>query len=252
MENKLEIEIKGEIDNKLINDKLDLIENTLSNLDLNNDQQILDKFELDYSKILYYSLVFDDDNYNKILSIVFTNTNIFGIYKYKSSDQIEIIKEKPNDKNYDFKKDFSNIICKLNPNDIFAIGYNDSNIKNGKQNKILYKLNEKFHTTMLYLGGKKDIKALDFEPIIGKDIFAKIISVGISDKFIVCKIELVDKSIPYYGNPIQHITIGLKKTESNKFKLFPKDSPTAFDEGIIINLDDPLEIFGKLVKETKK
>ena len=250
------------MENKLMNDKLDVLENTLSNLNLNNEPEDLNKSkpkdlnksEPDYSKILYYSLVFNDDEYIKILLLIFRNTNIFGMYKYKSSDQFEIIKEKQNDKGYEFKKDFSNIIAKLTMNDSFAINYNenDKNNENDKQIQTLYKLNEKFHTTMLYLGGKKDVKALEFEPIVGSEINVKIISIAISNKFIVCGIEFMDNSIPYYGNPIKHITIGLKKTESNKFKLFPKDSPSAFDEGIKINLDKPFIVKGVLFKECKE
>lgn len=251
------------LDNKQdsIEKSIDLLDSIFSNLDLNKIPDSLDKSELDYSKILYYSMVFNNNDYNKILSFVFENTNIFGIYKCgningcenkSTSEQIEIIKEKQNDKCYDFKKDFSPIISKLTPGDIFAIGYNNFNNVDSEQNKTLYKLNEKFHTTMLYLGGTKDIRALELEQIIGKEINVKIISISISNKFIVCGIELEDKSIPYYGNPIQHITIGLKKTDSNKFKLFPKDSPTAFDEGIKINLDHPLEISGMIVKELKE
>lgn len=241
-----------EVENKLLNDKISIIEDTLSNLNLDKNKSKSENNELDYSKILYYSLVFNDDEYNKILALVYNNTNIFGIYKLKMQEQnqiIETILEKQNDNEYDVKKDFSNIISKLISEDIFAVKYDDLD-KNNIQT--LYKLNEKFHTTMLYLGGKKDTRALEFEPIVGNEIKATIISIGISNKFIVCGIELVNKSNPYYGNPVQHITIGLKKTESNKFKLFPKDSPTAFDEGIKINLKEPLEIVGKLVKETKK
>ena len=77
-------------------------------------------------------------------------------------------------------------------------------------------------------------------------------SFGISDDFIVCGIEILDKSIPYYGNPIQHITIGIKKSNYQKFKLFPKDSPSAFDKGIKIELDKPFEITGKIIKEIKE
>lgn len=254
MEVTTNIEIEKE--NKLLNDKISILEDTLSNLNLDKNKEESETNELDYSKILYYSLVFNQNEYDKILSLVYDNTNIFGIYKLKTPEQIESIMEKQNDNGYDVEKDFANIISKLALGDNFAIKYNENkNIvqnKNNFQSQTLFKLNDKFHTTMLYLGGKKDIKALELEPHVGCEIKAKIVSIGISNKFIVCGIEFVDKTIPYYGNPIQHITIGLKKTESNKFKLFPKDSPTAFEEGVKISFtENQIEITGKLVKECK-
>lgn len=231
--------------------KIEDVNDKLFNLNINNDDKKseVEKLEIDYSKILYYSLVFNDEEYLKVLSLIHDNTNIFfGIYKYTKDENI-VIKEKSNEKGYDVKSDFSTILTKMSFDDKFIVKYNENN-KNIE--KTLYKLNDKFHTTMLYLGGKKDTRALEFEPIIGDEIRVKIISIGISNKFIVCGIKFDDKSIPYYGNPIQHITIGLKKTESSKFKLFPKDSPTAFEEGIKINLEKPLIITGKLVKECKE
>ena len=72
-----------EVENKLLNDKISIIEDTLSNLNLDKNKSESENNELDYSKILYYSLVFNDDEYHKILSLVYNNTNIFGIYKLK-------------------------------------------------------------------------------------------------------------------------------------------------------------------------
>ena len=248
------------------------LENLMNGLDIKSDDP-----QLDYSKILYYSLVFNDDEYLKILSLVFDNTvefhGIFGIYNYTEDKEIVVLREKPIKKLnsnetlittpdivnvlpdivnvspdiVNVSSYFSKQIEKLTPKDNFAIKLSNSNSNMGT----LYKLNDKFHTTMLYLGGKKDPRALELEPIVGSEIVVSIVSVGISEKFIVCGIEFESKTIPYYGNPIQHITIGLKKTESNKFKLFPKDSPTAFVEGVKIILDKPIKITGVLKKETK-
>lgn len=231
----------SEPNTKVSNEEM-ISDNKLENLMSELKISPIEEDKLDYSKILYYSLVFNENEYEKILSLVFSKTDIYGIYNYTPEKEVKIIEEKE-DHLKNVKKDFSKLIEKLALNDNFAIEYTKN---------IMYKLNEKFHTTMLYLGGKKDTKALELEPYVGKEINAKIISIGISDKFIVCGIELVDKSIPYYGNPIQHITIGIKKTESNKFKLFPKDSPTAFEEGCKIILDNPIEITGKLIKEMKQ
>lgn len=262
IETETKTEIKIETD-KIIGDKVDKVdkvdklENIFSNLNINKEDihknENKNIIELDYSNILYYSLVFDNDVYDKIVSLIFDNTNISGIYKFVSNNDIDVIKEKINTNQNDYKKDFLNIISKLLPNDIFAVKYNN-NIEGleQKQNHTLYKLNDKFHTTMLYLGGKKDVRAIELENFVNKEISIKIMSIGMSDKFIVCGIEFENNKIPYYGNPIQHITIGIKKLESDKLKLLPKDSPTAFDDGIKILLNEPIEIKGKIVKECKQ
>lgn len=172
------------------------------------------------------------------------NNIINGIYKYESENKIINF--------FDASDDKSNLLSNNQLNSIFKkISLND-NIAIKESNTIVYKLNDKFHTTILYTGGKEEPKSLEFEPLVGTDINLLIKSFGISDNFIVCGIEIIDKSIPYYGNHIQHITIGLKKMDSPKFKLFPKDSPTAFDKGVKIELNKPCKITGKICREIKK
>ena len=213
----------------------------------------LDEKKINYSEILYYSILFDDNTYRLILEKLSTNNNniIHGIYKFESKNKIHDFLDNTNynelNKNFDLNTNnqINKILDKLVPNDNFAIGI-------FTPNTTLYKLNEKFHTTILYTGGKEEPKALEFEPLVGNDVNLNIKSFGISDNFIVCGIEILDKSFPYYGNSVQHITIGLKKSDSGKFKLFPKDSPTAFDKGVHIVLDKPFEITGKIVKEIKE
>ncbi len=150
-----------------------------------------------------------------------------------------------NNLNENINENINKVLKKISSNDNFALTIKENNIN-------LYKLNEKFHTTMLYTGGKEEPKALDLEPWVDKEINVICNSFGISDNFIVCGIEIQNKKLPYYGNPIQHITIGLKITDSPKFKLLPKDSPTAFEKGIKIELVEPIEITGKIIKEIKK
>ena len=257
------MEVEKKVNHKQIiqDDKLEKLMGELNIQDINKTNGEIDTF--DYSKILYYSLVFDNEVYEKILELVFQNTKITGIYNYTKDKQIVSVKTKCSRSSSsipeipDIKTEFSKQIEKLTLGDNFAIklsSFDDNKqigINPNPNINILYKLNEKFHTTMLYLDGKKDSKALELEPYVDSQVVVLVKTVGISDKFIVCGIEIKDKAIPYYGNPIQHITVGLRKTESNKFKLFPKDSPTAFDEGIKIILENPIEITGKIIKELK-
>lgn len=112
---EIAINNKTDTKNKLMVDKISILEDSLSNLNLgkNINKSESENNEFDYSKILYYSLVFNDDEYNKILSLIYDKTNIFGIYKLKTQEQIETIFEKQNDNKNDVKKDFSNVILKL-------------------------------------------------------------------------------------------------------------------------------------------
>lgn len=215
----------------------------------------LDEKKFNYSEILYYSILFDDNTYKLILEKLSTNNKniITGIYKLESKNKIiNLLDYTNNDEwNKNFDSDTNNqinkILDKLTPNDNFAISLG---IDEGKTT--IYKLNEKIHTTILYTGGKEEHRALELEPLVGSKVSLNVNSFGISDNFIVCGIEILDKSIPYYGNPIQHITIGLKKSDSTKFKLFPKDSPDAFDKGVKIVFDKPFEITGIIIKEVKE
>ena len=212
----------------------------------------LDEKKINYSEILYYSILFDVHTYKLILEKLLTNNNnmISGIYKLETKNKIVNLLDSTNNNEWnknletDTNNQINKILDKLIPNDNFAIGIKE-------KNTTIYKLNEKFHTTILYTGGKEEPRVLEFEPLVGSDVNLNVKSFGISDNFIVCGIEILDKSIPYYGNPIQHITIGLKKSDSAKFKLFPKDSPTTFDKGVKIVLNEPFVITGKIIKEVK-
>ena len=237
-----------------LNNKINQILDEVSKIDLNK--------KINYSEILYYSLVFDIDAYFHILNKLLSNNSnlIDGIFKFESENEIKKYISEPdttqkfnqlylvdNDLNHNANPNpnLNKILKKLSPKDIFAMSTKENNTN-------VYKLNSKFHTTMLYTGGKEEPKALDLEDWVGKEVKTLCKSFGISDNFIVCGIEILDKSVPYYGNPIQHITIGLKITDSAKFKIFPKDSPSAFEKGVKIDLAEPFEITGKIIKEVKE
>ena len=91
-----------------------------------------------------------------------------------------------------------------------------------------YKLNENFHCTLLYVGGKENVNVDELLPFDGTNCTIIVNSIAKSDDFIVLGIlSIINENgsdLPYFGNPIKHITIGLNKTK----KLSPVNSPSAF------------------------
>lgn len=114
------------------------------------------------------------------------------------------------------------------------------------------KLNEKLHITALYTGGKFHDKAVEFAEFIGKDITIIVDTFAISSNFIVFGVvnfsyikDEINADVPYYGNPIRHITYGVKKGCK------PVNSPTAFKDGIKYTFEKPLKLNAKLEVVTK-
>lgn len=92
----------------------------------------------------------------------------------------------------------------------------------------LYKLNDYFHSTLLYVGGKENAHIDELLPFEGTKCTIIVNSIAKSDDFIVLGVSSITdengSDVPYFGNPIKHITIGLNKTK----KLSPVNSPSAF------------------------
>jgi hypothetical protein len=124
------------------------------------------------------------------------------------------------------------------------------------------KLNEKLHITALYTGGKFHENACKFQDFIGKDITINVDTFAISSNFIVLGVtnfsyvkddinedeNISDKvldNVPYYGNPIKHITYGVKKGCK------PVNSPTAFKDGVTHTFEKQLKLNAKLEVVTK-
>ena len=121
------------------------------------------------------------------------------------------------------------------------------------------KLNEKLHITALYTGGKFNDNASKFDEFIGKDIIIELDTFAISSNFIVLGVtnfshdknddinedNVISDNVPYYGNPIKHITYGVKKGCK------PVNSPTAFKDGIKYTFEKPLKLNAKLEIVTK-
>lgn len=107
-------------------------------------------------------------------------------------------------------------------------------------------LNEEFHITMLYTGGKKDERADQIIPYLDQEVEVSIDRIGINEKFI-CLGVTMDDSTPYHGNKVMHITVAMNRV----LKVQAKDSYTALAEGEIIVLDQPIKVKG-FIKEHLK
>jgi len=117
-----------------------------------------------------------------------------------------------------------------------------------------YKLNEHFHITLLYVGGKENIHVDQLIPFNGAKSTIIVNSIAKSDDFIVLGVSSIigedGSNLPYFGNPIKHITIGLNKTK----KLSPVNSPTAFsaEEAFKAEVLFPLKAVVSIVSKNKK
>jgi len=108
---------------------------------------------------------------------------------------------------------------------------------------------EQFHITLLYTGGKDNEHLVQLIPLFDNTYDIEINRIAISDKFVVLGVDWKD-DIPYYGNETRHITIG--KSNVIKQRLLPKDSPTAFTDGIVMTFDKPYLIKGIIEPVFKK
>ena len=205
----------------------------LSNTSLSKeDNDVLDKLSkvsltepekpLDYSNILYYELSIKD--YDKILDFVVKTTN--GT----------IIKKE--DENVDEK--FISSVKKLkNGEKVLAI------------KDVLYKLNNEFHITVLYTGGKEDKHCDELQKYLDMNFKVSIDKIGVNDSFICIGVS-VPIDLPYYGNEVKHITVGLNNFDK---KVYPKDSFKALrydNETTVTDNDDKFDVDGILKVNLKK
>lgn len=211
-------------------------------------------------KVMYYS--FEISEYDKILELVKED---ISESEYSSITEKKIIRITPKKSDQDDLEDaFKNLKVEGNEDEYKDVDecikneYNEieKHLKDKDNGLILittsnqvYKINEKFHITMLFLkGGEDEIeKKAKIEEKIGDECIIKIKSMAHSDDFITLGVEFGDEVMPYYGNEIKHITIGIRKTTDGK-KLFPKDSPSAFTNGLLVEYDTPIEIKGIITK----
>lgn len=87
----------------------------------------------------------------------------------------------------------------------------------------LYKVNDEFHITILYTGGKEDKRSTDLNKFVDQQFDVKIEKIAYNDQFICIGVKF-DDLFPYYGNPVKHITFGLNQFNPLAKKPLPKDS----------------------------
>ena len=170
---------------------------------------IIDKLEqlkITKEKVLYYSISFIWEDIIKIMGGI-EDLKIFT----KTDDSLEVF----------INSKYFNIIYSLKVGDTFII-YND----------MIYVVNNEFHITTLYIGGRPHEKSEEFESQLNKNVKVSINEIGISNKFITIGVESIkyedDTDVLYFGNFIKHITIALNKSGQ---RVFPKDSYTALSDG---------------------
>jgi hypothetical protein len=180
----------------------------------------------DYSSVLYYSVIFPGQ-YDDILKIVSTkickeNSGLY-VKRENSFDSYFQQKLSPEEKD-EISKTYQKNIQETKDKEVFII-----------YDGVFYKVNDEFHITTLFTGGKPVAQNDEMEAQHGKELQVKLNKLAISKSFIVIGVDTLD--CIYYGNSVKHITIGLSKSGK---KVFPKDSYTALSDGTIYNIDDVL------------
>jgi len=208
---------------------MESIIDTLGKIDLGTDHGLGSEAQcnepiIPHANILYYELVFDPDQYKQILNLVLSKTKNDGLYKpgftseftSQFTTEIQQLVKNP-------KPDEQILIAGLNP----------------------YKLNDEFHITVLYTGGKPDERGTELHKYLGNKYPVLITKIGMTENFIALGVE-IQGGLPYYGNEHVHITIGLNKytQTKTKSKVLPKDSYTSLlaPSVILLAKDEQLRV----------
>lgn len=201
---------------------MDELTNKLSNLSVSTSEN-----NVNYKDVLYYGITFNDTQYTKLLEIIHKNPVFSNIHINDLA----------------LNKDEIKIISSLKSWEKFNI----VTLPDSK-NRVIYKLNEHIHITILFVGKKENEHAYIVQPFIDKTVNCVVTRYAISEKFIVAEVKFKnnDFEVPYFGNEIMHITIGLRQSLDKKNKVFPKDSPTAFKDGNVYELEEELNLFGTI------
>ena len=120
---------------------------------------------------------------------------------------------------------------------------------------VSYQVNDAFHITVLYTGGKKDERAEKLQYFIGKQFNVRIERIAMNQHYICIGVS-IDGELPYYGNEVKHITFGLNKFDSKK-KVLPKDSFLALTSEhskmvvFAVDVDEPIIVQAEFSVKTK-
>ena len=189
--------------------------------DAENLTDKLNNMSINHSNILYYELKFSKENYSKILQFVLDNTKNDGLLSLNNCPD-----------------NFAKILKTSKETDKIIISGDSA-----------YKINDEFHITVLFTGGKQDDKGIELCKFLNNKYDIIIEKIGMTDDFISVGV-IIKGDLPYYGNNVKHITIGLNKFGKSK-KVFPKDSYTALLSDNIVIPDKPLCIESEFVYHTK-
>jgi hypothetical protein len=192
-------------------------------------------------RTLYHSLTISSEEHYKIadsLAVHFPNL-IFG------KKENGVISWENKKVSTDEKDKITEIVEKITSTTLEDVSENDEEEINKKINNgsflvkteegHIYLLNNKFHITLLFTGGKPNEHDEEFANLEENSVNVSVNRVGFSESFFVLGVS-IPSEIPYYGNEIKHITVGLRQ-KAGKFKVLPKDSPTAFSEETDIPVD---------------
>jgi len=218
-------------------DELVKLTNTLAIKDTKKHSKPVDTPEdIKLKNILYYKIDISKDD---IYALLIAN----NIIPHKKEDVDKDIDEEI----IPFLEKIS--LLSLNNDDKFII-YNDR----------IYLLNNEFHITIFYNGGQKLSKpdkdgktnldkCNEFDQFTSIDKINVILEkISISPDFITIRVNSCG-DIPYYGNPIKHITIAIDKTPDTSVtphifkKLKPVDSPSAFEASDRIDIDFDIDTY---------
>lgn len=160
--------------------------------------------------------------------------------KLEVSDKVLYYSLKFSESEYD---EISNII----KNNISGCIFSDDKKTLTYKNNV-YTLNSEFHITVLFTGGKKDDREEKLEESLGKKFNVTIERIGVNANFIALGVNVAN-DMPYYGNDVKHITVGLNKTDPKK-KVLPKDSFKSLlcddTQNEIILLEKSVDVFAVL------
>ena len=194
---------------------IEQLESSLEKISLN---------EFGYSKVLYYSLKISIESHSDIVKLIPVNPQTVDSHTVATSTV-----------------DSQTVATSTVDSQTVATSTVDS------QTVAPLIINKEFHITMLYTGKKLHQNSLEFDEFLGKEAIVEVHSYAISDNFIVLGVSKIYSNdnnnkveLPYYGNPIKHITYAVKKGCK------PVNSPSAFTEGKTYELETPLLLTGIL------
>ena len=126
--------------------------------------------------------------------------------------------------------------------------FNRANRTMVRPDRAVYKVNSEFHVTVLFPRGPDgQAQATTLTNHLGAKVSIHVTEIGVNDQFICFGVEEIEcdgGEIPYYGNPVMHITFAMADPIDGGEKPQAKDSYMALnpepETGRVIRLADPV------------